>query len=477
MDPKTMSIDQVEARLKEIRALIDSNEKCDVDALNAEVDALQARAAELRGDEAKRRELRTRVASGEIGGTPQPVVNPDAPKARKYNADSEEYRSAWLKNMASFSDKNGTVIRLLGDLNEEERTAFTYTTSNTGSVVPTAVLNRIVELVESMSPLYDDSTQSGMAQGFGVPRHKTIEQGDAAVTNEGVANEDEEDTFDLLALTGVEIKKHVKITRKMSWQSIPAFEDWLVKHISERIAVAKETRILTQLSNATYGIAAANVLTGQAYTDSNIRGILALIHGQGAKVWYANRKTIFNGLAGITDKNGRPLFLADTTGSDPTVAGRIYGGIVKLDENVPDNVVYVGIPRLLLTNDFEALFIGRDTDMTTFVTTIGGYSLFDAGLENPLAFVKATFADTTTPFVSIPSTATVAKDDTVTIPVQAVNPVGTSVTFTSGTPAKATVDSTTGVVTGVAAGTSVITATITVGGQTYTDTCTVTVTA
>ena len=108
------------------------------------------------------------------------------------------------------------------------------------------------------------------------------------------------------------------------------------------------------------------------------------------------------------------------------------------------------------------------------MTTIGGYSLFDAGLENPLAFVKATF--TGDPAVAVASTATVKVGETVQIPVLALNPAGTTITWSSGTVAKGTVD-TTGTVTGVAAGTTVITASITVGGSTYTDTCTVTVTS
>ena len=57
-----------------------------------------------------------------------------------------------------------------------------------------------------------------------------------------------------------------------------------------------------------------------------------------------------------------------------------------------------------------------------------------------------------------------------------VVPAGQTVTWTSGTTAKATVSST-GEVTGVTAGSSIITASITVNGVTYTDTCTVIVTA
>lgn len=464
-----MTIEQIEARLAEIRKQIESASAEEIEKLSAEVDTLAEERKKVLAAEAARKELRSRVASGAEGTTPAPVI----PKAVQHGADSEEYRRAWLKNMAVFRAQDGSETRLLGDLTVEEREAFTFTTANTTSVVPTVVMNRIIELVKSMAPMYEDATKSGMTQGFSVPRHAAISQGDAAATSEGVANDDEIDTFSTLTLTGVEIKKHVKITRKMQWQSIAAFEDWLVQHISKRIAVAKETRILAQLNDTTPGIASGNKIA-RTYTDNAVREALALIAEDGTKVWYANSKTIYNGLAGIKDNNGRPLFLESTVTDDPKIKGRIYGGLVKEDNNIPDNVVFVGVPASILANDFESLFIGRQTDMTTFVTTIGGYSLFDAGLENPLAFVKITFS--ADPVIAIPSAATVAAGSTVQIPVIAVSPAGSTITWVSGTTAKGTVDSN-GVVTGVASGTTVITASVTAGETTVTDTCTVTVTS
>lgn len=57
------------------------------------------------------------------------------------------------------------------------------------------------------------------------------------------------------------------------------------------------------------------------------------------------------------------------------------------------------------------------------------------------------------------------------------SPAGQTVTWTSGTTAKATVNGSTGVVHGVAAGSTIITASITKDGVTYTDTCTIIVEA
>lgn len=307
-------------------------------------------------------------------------------RSKTYGADSPEYRSAWLKNLAT--RRSGEKI--FGEMNKEERAAFTFTTSNSGDIVPRVTLNKIVELVKSYAPLYEDSTHSNMTSGFGVPRHKAIDQGDAKVTSEGAANDDEQDTFDLLTLDGVEIKKHVVITRKMKWQSIDAFETWLTDHIAKRIANAKEKHILSRLDDSTYGIAASNVMTNKTYTADTIREIFGAIGENGIKRVYANNKTIYTGLFGIEDKMGRPLFTESST-TDPKVAGRILGSEVKEDGNIADDVAYFGVPASLLTNDFEELYIQSDVEPKTFKDIIGGYSLFDAGLENPIAFVKVTF--------------------------------------------------------------------------------------
>ena len=149
--------------------------------------------------------------------------------------------------------------------------------------------------------------------------------------------------------------------------------------------------ISSALDTVATGIAADNKVSKTGYTDANVRSVLALIKEVGTKVWYANSNTIYNGLAGIQDGDGRPMFLPSTTDADPLVAGRIYGGIIKTDENLSDNVVYVGVPASILANDFEKLFINQAIDPKTFESIVGGYSLFGAGLENPLAFVKVTF--------------------------------------------------------------------------------------
>ena len=383
MNIENMTINEIEARMAEIATEM-NNDGADIDALTEEVRKMNERKETLKKDAEKRQALRNAVAAG--AGKTVRTFDEEKREKVEYDAASPEYRRAWLKELA-VRDK----VHLFGDMTKEERAAFTFMTSNTAAVVPTVIMNRIVELVESTYPMYNDATKSAMTSGFSIPRHKSIDQGDAKDTNEGVANDDEKDTFDLLTLTGVEIKKHIKITRKMSWQSIDAFEDWVVKHIAERIGVAKEVRILAQLDNTTYGIAAANIKASVPATDAGIRSVFALIKGQGSKVVYANNYTIWNVIAGIQDGDGTKAFIPNPQ-SDPVTQGRIYGANVKLDDNLADNVIYVGIPRYLLANNFENLFLNHAMEPTTFVDIVAGYSLFDAGLEHPNSWVKATLA-------------------------------------------------------------------------------------
>lgn len=369
--------------ITEIRSHM-NDQDADLENLNQAMDWINERRQQLIEAETRRRELANRIAAGAgtvlRGGSFEPV------QQRTYDAGSAEYRRAFLKNIAV---RDG--VHLFGEMTREERDAFTFLTSNTAAVVPTEMMNRIVELVESQYPMYQDATKSSMTSGFSIPRHKAINQGDADATNEGVANDDEQDTFDTIDLVGVEIKKHLEISRKMKWQSLDAFGDWVERHIAERVGVAKERQILARLDAVATGIAAANVVTAVPMTDAGIRGVLAKIRGNGAKVVYANNQTIWNGFAGINDGAGNKAFIPSPT-ADPTVTGVLYGFKVKEDMNLADNVAYFGIPRYLLANDFEALFLNHALDPKTFKDIVGGYSLFDAGLENPLAFVKVTFA-------------------------------------------------------------------------------------
>lgn len=397
-----MTGEEVEKRIAAIKTEMEKTD-ADIDKLTEEFDLLEARRKELKGAAEKRAALAARIASGAEGRTIGALEHmaPAAEPEKRYTTASPEYKSAWLKNLAKRSGLTGEIEYIFGKPTETEARAFMFATTaeNVNSLVPLDIQNRIIELVESDSPMLDDAEISNMTRGFGVPRHKSIDAGDAKGVPEGTANEDEEDTFDLITMDGIEIKKHLVITRKMQFQSISAFEDWVTTHLAARIRVAKERVIMARLDgtapeagtvNAKLGIAAGNKLTGQSYEDAAIRGVFAKLKGTGSRVVYANNATIWNHLAGMESAKGDKLFTPNSM-VDPIVAGRIYGAEVKVDNNLADDVAYFGVKRGVKANNFDDLTIHSAIEPKTMNTIITAYSLFDAGLENPEAFAKVTF--------------------------------------------------------------------------------------
>ena len=290
---------EIEARLSEISAELE-NDGADIDALELEVRNLKTEKAEIEKAE-KRNRVKDAVSQGSAGEVVK-RFHSDMGTEKRYDASSPEYRSAWLKNLAVDAKGN----KIFGDMTKEERAAFTFTTANTGEVVPTEILNRIVTLIDNDSPIYDDSYKTNFRYGFSVPRLTDIAAGDAKNVSEGVANDDEQDNFDSIDLPGVEIKKHIVMSRKMQFQSIQAFEDWVVSHLAERISVAKETYIIGQLGKSgTVGIDSGNIISAASCTDAEIRKALGLLRGSGTRVLYANSNFIWNTLAGLETTKDR----------------------------------------------------------------------------------------------------------------------------------------------------------------------------
>jgi len=378
-----MNIEQINARLAEIRTLCD-DPSADIDALTQEAQSLIEQRNKLTAAVEQRNALRSLVAGG-AGSLVAGHTFPNGSQEQR-GRDSVEYRNAWLRNIAR--DNQGNM--LLGEMTRDERAAFTATTENTGSVVPTMILDAIVELVRATAPMLADSTLTNFVRGFGVPRHKSIAAGDAAVTAEGAAPADnEEDVFDLLPLDGEEIKKTIEMSKKMQIQSIDAFASWIVTNLADRIRAAKERLIIARLDNPAVGIDAANKPAAAALSDELIRNAFALLDANGIRSVYANSATIWNKIAGLTNEKGEKLFIPNAM-EDPIVQGRVYGAAVKLDTEVADNVVYIGVGSSILTNDFDELEIVPSVEPKTLKRIYTGYSLFDAGLGNPKAFAKLT---------------------------------------------------------------------------------------
>ena len=135
----------------------------------------------------------------------------------------------------------------------------------------------------------------------------------------------------------------------------------------------------------------------------------------------------------------------------------------------------IHIKNALSTGGFQVQSTDKGKGNFAFELT-GHYSMENPDIVPYEVYIKAGTSSGDTPEILLEKhSETVAVGSTVTLNVSRKIPASATITWTSGTTAKATVAD--GVVTGVAAGSSIITASITVDSVTYTDTCTVKVVA
>lgn len=410
--------------LKELQALIDkykdgtpegvSDEQAEKDAermsqLTAEIEKRTAADAAARESRAARiAAARSAIDNGtahQVGSLPlSGGVN-----ARSAVYDVTDYSAAetrgFLKNLATSAG-----VRLVegNDLNDVERTAltameqraaFTVTTGNTSSVVPVELQSEIISLIDNSTALFSDVTRDTIPGQYELVRHKSITKGDAAKTAEGAAPTDEEqNVFDRITLTGDEIKKTVKLSRKMMIQSLDSFRTYIKREVSARCGVAGDKIVLAKLVDGTLGMAAGNkinVAKAGTLTKADVMKALSLLKtygnpaAKGVRI-YANQSTIWNQIAAIEDATKRSYFI-DERDDDPTVKGRIFGSIVKLEDNLEDGVIMLGYPDLFRSNLFDGPVVEAVTlPDGSWNTAINGYMLYDGGLAVPESFVQLT---------------------------------------------------------------------------------------
>ena len=146
------------------------------------------------------------------------------------------------------------------------------------------------------------------------------------------------------------------------------------------------------------------------------------------------------------------------------------------DENTGDNAGFVAIHMMNALNTGGFQIQSTDKEKGKFAFEFTGHYSMNAQDTVPYEIYIQEGNYTPEPLVLLNKhLVTVAKDATVTLTAETV-PAGETVTWTTSNNTYADVTSG-GVVSGEAVGTAIITASITVDGVTYTDTCTVVVTA
>lgn len=367
-------IEEIEARLSAIAGELDQ-ENADVDALEKEVRNLKEEKGKIMDGIERRQKLRREVAEG--AGNVVKGFPPDVVEERNYGADSKEYRSAFLKD-------------LLGvDMSKEERAAFVHMTSNTAAVLPTTMLNQIWDLVSKQHSIMGDITIYRTGTILEVVKHTAIAQGAAKNVAENTANDDEQNTFVKVTLSGKDFSKHVDISYAMERMSIDALEQYLVSEISASLGDAMAADVIAQIGT---DMASSNKVSSAAaatLTFAEVAKLFGMLRRVGAVSVYATRSTIYNYLVGMVDTTGRPIFQPSVQAGQE---GTILGATIKVEDAVADDVLLVGDGSKVVYNMVQDIMIENDRDIKKHVVTYSGYARGEGTLIDPVAFGQLTIA-------------------------------------------------------------------------------------
>ena len=362
-----MRIDEINTRLAAIQTELETAEGEALTALEQEFDDLIAERQQIQTNIQTRQQLRARVAAGLVGTTIEAHEEDNImPNTNNFTTASEEYRSAFLKHLRR------------EEMTEVEQRAFTFLTTNTAAPLPTVMQNRIIDLIGESHPIVADVYRLDSNSAISIPVAKSI-TADAGKSEEGAAANELQIGFDDVTLAGEDFTANVVLSYKMVHMAIPAFEDYLVTKIAERLGAKLAEDIVAKIKE---GMNAVNkIATGISY--ANLCAGFGALKRVGAVVVYGTREAIFNKLVGMVDSNKRPIFQQPITAE---AAGHLLGATIKYEDAMGANELLIGDPKKYLQNVVAPIIIERDKDLTNHKVVCSGYTLQEGVLTDDKAF-------------------------------------------------------------------------------------------
>lgn len=300
----TKELLEIMQKKKELNTRIERAKNIEeLNSLKAELDALIAEENFVIQRNAMAAELNK---NSNIGN---PVQVPGKEMAAADDADrfaSVEYRSAFMNYVTS------------GDINKipvEYRSNETTKTTDVGAVIPTTIMNRIIDKLEATGMILREVTRTALKGGVQYPQASVKPV--ATWVAEGAGSDKQKKGVTSLTFTYHKLSCRVAITLETSVTTLAVFESTLVSNITEAMVKAIEAAIIDGTgSGQPKGILKETPNEGQkitvdkkvglTYTDvSKAEGELPLAYENGA-VWCMTKKT-FMSFIGQVDAQKQPI--------------------------------------------------------------------------------------------------------------------------------------------------------------------------
>lgn len=268
-------------------------------------------------------QLRNSMVVGSFGGTSNPQ-----------NDDGLAYRNAFKEFVL-----RGTPIPA------ELRADANTLTSDVASVIPTELVNQIIEKMDNVGMILPLITKTAYKAGVEIPVSSVKPV--ASWVAEGASSDKQKKTTTKVTFSYFKLRCEISMSMEVGTMALSAFEAKFVENVAKAMIYAIENAVINGTgSGQPKGILAETPETGQVLTDTTYNfaklveaeGVLPVEYETGAK-WCMNKKT-FASVQGMTDDNGQPIARVNF-GIGGKLERTINGRDVVISPYVADNTLFM----------------------------------------------------------------------------------------------------------------------------------------
>lgn len=373
MNLSEMNGEQLLVRLEELKAET-SEEKRDAldnDTLEARINEIEAVQKEIEARKAAAaEEARKAEEAAKMDG--QKIIEEE--RKMSFEVNTPEYRDAFLRNLQH------------KELTAEERTALVHG----DYAIPQETANKIWGKLE-LYPILNAIDVMHIPGTVVLPVEGTVNN--AAVVAMGNAATDSADELAKVNLGIYKIIKTIEITADVAAMAVPAFEEWLVdrlanklfRKIADLVVVGTGSGTLTGLATIS-AISTDYTSTGVTYGDLlNIVAELPSEYLPNAS-WIMSRQTFWGGVKGLNSSSD--VRVVNTDVGSPA-AYNVLGFPVIIDDNASTDIYFGDLKEGYVLNFGKDVAVDRDESVgfRTGSTVFRGMALCD-GKPTGVGIVK-----------------------------------------------------------------------------------------
>ena len=365
---RNLDIDGVNERAAQIEKEMTA-ENADLDALQAETDALAERKAELAAQAEQRKA--EEAAALNVKTVERSFVEPKKEK-KEMKIDSIEYRNAWTKNIVG------------RETSEEERAAL----ASAGAVIPTLTVNAVWDKLVKPAELLGKVDISQFPSYVRFPKATTVNA--AASQAVGGTITESSDVVGYVDLTPNEYVKLLTVGADIDHMAIEAVHDWIVDNLTGtiRYAINKDIVVGTgtnALKGLTASVTANSTAIPATVTKASILKIMGALGAQyqNGAIWIMTPAMFYENILTLTQLNDYII--------NDGFSFKLFGhDVVLMSEALVSSkeTIFYGDPKAYKLNIFKALEVKRFETATTTNLQFRGVTMADGELIDANAFVR-----------------------------------------------------------------------------------------